>query len=225
MNKKTVFLISAIVIILAGLFIYQGINTLDNPNPGIDSGNKNPSENGELKVEDAITLVGEVFDSKDFKIDSYDKKVEIDGELYIVVDVTYKETDEMHKVVVNVVNGEVFSYDGNTLGPVSQIQGSIIEPEVDSLDWNGTYEMKGAKVELLMADKNFFEFTLTTKGEGLEKEFVGVAEIQGDKGIYDDGSYILEFIREADTLAISENGTQPFPSEGKVFEGKYTLVK
>lgn len=214
MNKKSAILITVVVIILAGIFVYQGMNKSEE-NPGIDIGTEKPSENGELTTEDAVTLVGEIFDSKDYEIGSYSKKIEVQGDMYIVVDLVNKENQELNKLVVNVVSGEIFTYDGTDLGLISDI--TNIE-EVDSVDWNGIYQGDGAKVEFLMADTNFFEFTLTTTGVGVAKEFVGVAEIKGQIGVYDDGNYKLEFKRQGDSLTITEAGSPPFAT----FAGIYT---
>lgn len=213
MNKKSAILITVVVIILAGIFVYQGMNKSEE-NPGIDIGAEKPSENGELTTEDAVTLVGEIFDSKDYEIGSYSKKIEIENKMYIVVDLVSKENQELSKLVVNVVSGEIFTYDGTNLGSVSD----VTNEEVDSVDWNGIYQNSGAKVEFLMADTNFFEFTLTTTGV-VAKEFVGVAEIKGQIGVYDDGSYKLEFKRQGDSLIITEVGSPPFEA---TFAGTYT---
>lgn len=131
----------------------------------------------------------------------------VDVYVYSVVNKKEEELDEM--LAVNAVSGEVMVYDldNEKLLPFESF--SLLNDNRNAaVSWDARYYLKPRTIELMPADDNSFEFTVTKDGVK-EPELFGVAEIDKDKkneAVYDDGKVSLTFTNRGDTLEISEKG-------------------
>lgn len=127
--------------------------------------------------------------------------------LYSVVNDKQEELDQM--LAVNAISGEVVVYDAENdkLLPYDRFE-LYQDDGKGPVSWDGKYYLTPRTVELMPADDNSFEFTIT-KDEEEKPRLEGVAAVNGDdthEATYEDEDISLTFVYKGDTLEIRDNG-------------------
>lgn len=131
----------------------------------------------------------------------------VDVYLYSVVNKDERELDQM--LAVNAISGEVVVYNPDTDKLLGYDRFEYYVDDGDNpVSWDSEYYLEPRTVELMPADDNSFEFTIT-KDEESEPELSGVAEVKpGSKreALYEDDKLSLTFVNQGSTLEIRDNG-------------------
>ena len=127
--------------------------------------------------------------------------------LYSVVNKDEEELTQM--LAVNAVSGEVLVYDADEdrLLPYDRFEFYVDDGSAPA-SWDGKYYLAPRTVELMPADDNSFEFTIT-KDEADAPQLEGVAGVSSDnnhEAVYEDKDLSLTFVNKGDTLEIRDNG-------------------
>jgi hypothetical protein len=165
----------------------------------------------------AKQLVTERLDATKYSVNK-DSDISVDGKDYYGFKVLEGETPLAMGVAVEKISGELFAYkEDKTIAPYSEF--TLYDESADvTVSWDGTYKSDVATLDLLPADENSFEFTLTSQDGS--KTITGVATISGKEASYEDeNGYKLSFANESDKITVTEQGTSLVGAE---FKGTYT---
>lgn len=243
-NPKVIIALIVLIIIagIAGVYLRE-ISKVDNGDQGpiiVDGNDINPDNNTEdsnnedtliLTEEDAMQLATEQLDMNNFTISLAQKGKEIDGAKYYLFDVVNKSGPSFStQLAVNQKSGEIMAFEPNeeTLKPMNEFP--VETPIAAVQDWNGVFvptddstASEGLSIELLQADSNSFEFDVRHKN-GKETSFYDVAQISGARASYkSETGYEIIFVKNGDSLKITERGISPIKGDGIVLQGDYKL--
>jgi hypothetical protein len=177
---------------------------------------KDSGEIIEIDENSAEQLVSERLDTTQYSVKK-DSDLTVDDINYYIFNVFDGETQLTMGVAVNKISGELFTYtEDKTIAPYSEF--TLYDESNDvTVQWDGTFYSDNTSLELLPADANSFEFTLiNTSGTDT---LTGVAQISGNEATFEDeDGYTIIFIKEDDTITLTESGTN---SNNTEFQGIY----
>lgn len=183
--------------------------------------NKNETETGNDKIleideKSAQQLVSERLDTTKYSVEKEDE-ITVDSNSYYVFKILENGNTLSMGVAVDKVSGELYAYkEDKTIAPYNEF--TLYDESKDvKVNWEGTYNSATATLELLPADDNSFEFTLTDKESNTSVS--GVAQGGGKEANYEENGYTITFVNEKESITINESGTS---SVGISFQGTFT---
>jgi|GEM_PF-6895635 len=218
-RMRTILFISLTMILVMGCSTkkaYEGENTSESVQ--VDN-NKNESDKDKIvniDAKSAAQLVAERLDTTKYSVEK-DDEINVDSNSYFVFKILEDGNPLSMGVAVDKISGELYAYkEDKTIAPYNEF--TLYDESKDiEIDWEGTYNNDVATLELMPADDNSFEFTLTNKESNTS--ISGVAQASGNEATYNEEGYSLTLVNDKASITVNESGTS---SLGITFQGTYT---
>lgn len=218
MKKITIALLIAMSILTVAGCSSQKAYEGENMSESVQVDNsKNTVETLAIDEKSAQQLVSERLDTTKYSVEK-DSDINVDGKDYYIFNVFEGENQLTMGVAVEKISGELYAYkEDKTIAPYSEF--TLYDENADAVvQWDGTYKNENGTLELLPADANSFEFTLTSK-DGKDT-ITGSAQVAGKEATYEDeDGYKITFANAGNTITVTESGTS---TSTTAFQGTYT---
>lgn len=165
----------------------------------------------------AQQLVSERLDTSKYSTEKEDE-ITVDDKNYYVFKILQDGSPLSMGIAVDKLSGELSAYkEDKTIVPYSEFT-LYDEAKDTSVNWEGTFKNDVATLELMPADSNSFEFSLTSKAGSYTVS--GVAQASDKEAVYEEESgYKITFVNEGESIKIEERKANP---SGTAFQGTYT---
>lgn len=218
-RMRTILFIALTMILVMGCSTkkaYEGENTSESVQ--VDN-NKNESDKDkivEIDEKSAAQLVSERLDTTKYSVEK-DDEITVDSNSYYVFKILENGNPLTMGVAVDKISGELHAYkEDKTIAPYNEF--TLYDESKDGeINWEGTYNSDTATLELMPADDNSFEFTLTNQESNTS--ISGVAQASGNEATYGEDGYALTLVNDNVSITVNESGTS---SLGISFQGTYT---
>lgn len=218
-RMRTILFITLAMVLLMGCSTkkaYESENTSESVQ--VDN-NKNDTDNDKLAGMDeksAAQLVSERLDTTKYSVEKEDE-ITVDSNSYYVFKILENNNPLTMGVAVDKISGELYAYkQDKTIAPYKEF--TLYDESKDvQVNWEGTYKSDTATLDLMPADDNSFEFTLTNKESNTT--ISGVAQASGNEATYGEDGFTLTLVNDNASITVTESGTS---SLGVSFQGTYT---
>ncbi len=240
-DKKLPLVILAAVMVVMAVAIYGRLTQYKNDNNykftanmALEKDDKVSAQTEDdliISEKEAVSLVLDQIDPKEYSVAPIDGLKEIDEAKYYLFDIVNKSGPSFAmKIAINARIGQMLAYDPDKKALVSMEFFPLKTPMGQAQDWNGVYKkeessdaMPLVSVNLRRGDLQDFEFDIVKEENGEALIILsGIAQISGSNALYKDGEgNELLFIKKDGLLKLREPGSGALGGDKLTLQGTY----